>query len=274
MAGIKVDQFEIFKIGTDIIKMSDWDLTISKDKAMSLNMLVSLFDSQMFDLIKQILTERNITPPKKDYTKYVLSLVNDGKSHNKKDFRRALKGFKVNGVEFKRFVGTTGGLKGNSVIFVNSSILDELNRRCECGRNKELPVIPAKYEAYKALTCSASQKICEPNGILVVSDNIIPITTDVIDIDEGENGEPIVAYKKIDTENNASDGFNLCTYDYMKRISESLGLHYVTSGICARNAYCKGMIYAFPIVEFCEKYLGSYYVTDIWGIQLMLEQLI
>ena len=60
MAGIKVDQFEIFKIGTDIMKMSDWDLTISKDKAMSLNMLVSLFDSQMFELIKQILTERNI----------------------------------------------------------------------------------------------------------------------------------------------------------------------------------------------------------------------
>ena len=265
MAGIKVDQFEVFKIGTDIIKMSDWDLTISKDKAMSLNMLVSLFDSQMFELIKQILTERNIKPPKKDYTKYVLSLVNDGKSRSKKDFKRALKGFKVNGVEFKRFVGTTGGLKNNSVIFVNSSILDELNRRCECGRNKDIPVIPAKYEAYKSLTCSASQKICEPNGILVVSDNIIPIQTDVIDIDEGENGEPIVAYKKIDTENNASDGFNLCTYDYMKRVSESLGLHYVTNGICARNAYCKGMIYAFPIVEFCEKYLGDYFVQDIWG---------
>lgn len=265
MAGINVKQFEVFKIGTDILKMSDWDLTISKDKAVSLNMLVSLFDSQMFDLIQQILKERNLQVPRKDYTKYVISVVNDGKSRSKKDFKRALKGFKVNGVEFKRFVGTTSGLKNNSVIFVNSSILGELNRRCECGRNVDIPVIPAKYEAYKSLTCSASQKICEPNGILVVSDNIIPITTDVIDIDESTNGEPIVAYKTIDTKNNASDGFNLCTYDYMKRVSESLGLDYVTSGVCLRNAYCKGMLYAFPIVEFCERYLGDYFVKDIWG---------
>ena len=51
----------------------------------------------------------------------------------------------------------------------------------------------------------------------------------------------------------------------MKKVSESLGLDYVTSGVCLRNAYCKGMLYAFPIVEFCEKYLKSYIVKDIWG---------
>lgn len=265
MAGINVRQFQVFKIGTDILKMSNWDLNISKDKAMSLNMLVSLFDSQMFELIRQILEERNLNIPKKDYTRYVISVVNDGKGKNKKDFKRALKGFKVNGVEFKRFVGTTGGLKNNSVIFVNSKILEELNRRCECGRNVDIPVIPAKYEAYKSLTCSASQRICEPNGILVVSDCLVNINTEVIDIDEGQDGEPIVAYKKVEIENNTSDGFNLCTIDYMRRVSESLGLHYVTSGVCLRNAYCKGMMYAFPIVEFCEKYLGGYIVKDIWG---------
>ena len=265
MAGINVKQFEVFKIGTDILKMANWNLTISKDKAMSLNMLVSLFDSQMFDLIQQILRERKIKVPHKDYTKYVMSVVNDGKNKTKKDFKRVIKGFKVNGIEFKRFVGTTGGLKNNSVIFVNADIIDELNRRCECGRNVELPVIPAKYEAYKSLTCSASQKICEPNGVLVVSDCLININTEVMDIDETENNEPIVAYKKIQVENNASDGFNLCTIGYMKRVSESLGLDYVTSGVCLRNAYCKGMLYAFPIVEFCEKYLKSYIVKDIWG---------
>lgn len=265
MAGINVEQFEVFKIGTDILKMANWDLTISKDKAVSLNMLVSLFDSQMFDLIQQILRERGMKVPRKDYTRYIMSVVNDGKSKAKKDFKRAIKGFKVNGVKFKRFVGTTGGLKNNSVIFVNADIIDELNRRCECGRNVDIPVIPAKYEAYKSLTCSASQKICEPNGILVVSDCLVNINTEVMDIDEGDNGEPIVAYKKIKMENNASDGFNLCTIDYMKRVSESLGLNYVTSGVCLRNAYCKGMLYAFPIVEFCEKYLGGYIVKDIWG---------
>ena len=99
MAGINVKQFEVFKIGTDILKMANWNLTISKDKAMSLNMLVSLFDSQMFDLIQQILRERKIKVPHKDYTKYVMSVVNDGKNKTKKDFKRAIKGFKVNGID-------------------------------------------------------------------------------------------------------------------------------------------------------------------------------
>ena len=35
MAGINVKQFQVFKIGTDILKMADWNLKISKDKAMS-----------------------------------------------------------------------------------------------------------------------------------------------------------------------------------------------------------------------------------------------
>ena len=85
MAGINVKQFQVFKIGTDILKMADWNLKISKDKAMSLNMLVSLFDSQMFELIRQILEERGEYIPKKDYTQYVISVVNDGKGKNKKD---------------------------------------------------------------------------------------------------------------------------------------------------------------------------------------------
>ena len=77
MAGINVRQFQVFKIGTDILKMSNWDLRISKDKAMSLNLLVSLFDSQMFDLINQILTERGIKPPKRKVTNEIYYVQNE-----------------------------------------------------------------------------------------------------------------------------------------------------------------------------------------------------
>jgi hypothetical protein len=264
--GIKFEQFDIFKINLTWLEQSDWDLKISRKEALSKKALVSLFDSQMFQHIRDILTDRNIKLPKTDYSQYVLSLVNDTKSKTR--FKNATKGFKVNGITFKRFVGTTGGLKANTVLFVNADIIDELNAKCECGRNKALKVVPAKYEAYKALTCSASQKICNPKGILVVKDNLINIKADVIYVRENEDdkdSEPIVDERTIDIENNNSDGFNLCTYDYMKRVSESLGIDYVTTGVCLRNAYCKGMMYAFPIVEFCEKYLHDYYVTDIWG---------
>lgn len=67
-------------------------------------------------------------------------------------------------------------------------------------------------------------------------------------------------------ENTVSDGFNLCTIGYMQRVAESLGLDYTPAGVCLRNAWLKGMLYPFPIIEFIEKYNGgNYFIEDIWG---------
>lgn len=43
MAGISVPQYEIFKIGTDKLKYSNWNLTITKKEAFRYQELVSLF---------------------------------------------------------------------------------------------------------------------------------------------------------------------------------------------------------------------------------------
>lgn len=202
-----------------------------------------------------------------DYTRYILSVVVEDIS----DFNRltSSEGLKVNGVTFKRFVGTTGGLKNNTLLFVNEEILDELNNRCECERDKTIPLVPAKYEAYKALTCSASQEIISPNKILVVSDCITKFKDTVINIDDTDtkSKEPkIQTLSDIDLENNGSDGYNLCTIEFMKKIANALHIDYVPSGVCLRNAWFKGMLYPFPILEFIEKYNGgNYFIKDIWG---------
>ena len=85
--------------------------------------------------------------------------------------------------------------------------------------------------------------------------------------DEKKNTEPIrTLIKQKELENTVSDGFNLCTIDYMKRVSESLNLDYIPGGVCLRNAWLKGMLYPFPILEFIEKYNnGNYFIEDIWG---------
>jgi hypothetical protein len=264
MAGIKVPQYEIFKIGTKKLKYNNWNLTINKDEAFVLGETVSLFEAQEFRLIANILNK----PIRKiDFSKYIMSVVID----NPGDFSRATnkKGIVVNGITYKRFVGTTGGLKNNTLLFVNTEVLDELNRRCECKRNKDVKLVPAKLEAYKALTCSASQPIAEPRRILVVRDCITKFIDTVINIDDSNEDirEPVMTIlENVELENNVSDGFNLCTIDYMKRVSESLGLDYVTSGVCLRNAWLKGMLYPFPIIEFIEKYNnGEYMIEDVWG---------
>ena len=67
----------------------------------------------------------------------------------------------------------------------NSQYVDELNELCDCKRDKTVPLVPAKFEAYKALTCSASQPICDPNKILVVRDCITTYYADVIYLNDG-----------------------------------------------------------------------------------------
>ena len=52
----------------------------------------------------------------------------------------------------------------------------------------------------------------------------------------------------------------------MKRVAESLGIDYVPSGVCLRNAWLKGMMYPFPIEEFAREINGGQYiVNDICG---------
>lgn len=264
MAGIKVPQYEIFKIGTKKLKYNNWDLKITKNEAFLLNETIALFEAQEFRLIAQILNK----PIKKiDFSQYIMSVVIDSPA----DFHRATskKGIIVNGITYRRFVGTTGGLKNNTLLFVNADIIDELNRRCNCKRNESVKLVPAKLEAYKALSCSASQPIIDPKRILVVRDCITKFVDTVINIDDSDEEirEPVMTIlENAELENNVSDGFNLCTIDYMRRVSESLGINYVTSGVCLRNAWLKGMLYPFPIIEFIEKYNnGNYFIKDIWG---------
>lgn len=264
MAGISVPQYEIFKIGTNKLKYSNWNLTISKKEAFKYQELISLFEAQEFRIMANKILKEDIREI--DFSKIFMQVVIDKKS----DFGRATckKGVTVNGINYRRFVGTTGGLKNNTLLFCNSQYVDKLNELCECKRNKDIPLVPAKYEAYKALTCSASQPICNPNGILVVRDCITKYFADVISLDDGvDSDEPLrTIIKDKELENNVSDGFNLCTLEYMQRVGESLGIDYTPSGVCLRNAWLKGMLYPFPIIEFIEKYNnGNYLIEDIWG---------
>ena len=269
MAGIKVPQHKIFKITTGKLKYAKWDLTMTKREAFENEELIPLFQGNIFRAISIVLKS---APERIDYSKYLIALVID----NKADFKRAnnKKGFKVNGKVFRRFVGTTGGLKGNTVLYVSEDIYDDLYKMSECGRNKDIPFVPAKLEAYRALFCSASQKIINPSKILVISDAMTKFKDTVIKLDDTGVDEPnIEVLKDYDVENNATDGFNLCTIEYMRKVQNELKLDYTPSGVCMRNAWLKGMLYPFPIKEFFDEYRpNDYMVKDIWGNEVDIRQ--
>ena len=250
---------KIFKISTERLASNNWDIKLDQKLAVRLDELVDLFDNQSFRLLDIIFKAY-----KSNLTDKVLAV----EISKKKDYARATspKGIYVNGFNFQWFVGTTGGLKNETILFVRSDLLGELDKRCECGRKKDYKLVPAKYEAYKSLTCSASLEIVEPRDVLVVSDCFVDFYDSVINIDDTNNDEPeVTILENILLKNNGSDGLNLCTPEYMQRVAEKLKLDYIPAGGCLRNAWLKGMLYVFDILDFAEKIAHTYEVKDIWG---------
>ena len=64
-------------------------------------------------------------------------------------------------------------------MFCSERIHKDLDELIECGRDKDFKIIPAKYEAYKALSASVSTPVTMPR-ILVVTDGTVTIKDKVI----------------------------------------------------------------------------------------------
>ena len=185
-----------------------------------------------------------------------------------KDYYRACKGFSINGIEYVRLLGTNGGIKNETIVFVSKRLADELRRRIDNGRDMTKELVPAKLEAYKALTCSASIPVSMPKGILVVPDCETKFLDDIVYLDDEREGEPLMELRP-NTEIclDASDGCGMILPSLARRWSEELGLDYQISGCNTRYSFEKGMVFTFDFVEFAERVAGRYIVKDAWGCE-------
>lgn len=183
-----------------------------------------------------------------------------------KDYYRACKGFSINGISYKRLLGTNGGIKNSTIVFVSERHHVELSRRIDNGRDMNKEMVPAKLEAYKALTCSASVPVSLPRGILVVHDVETTFKADTIYLDDEIGDEPVMEIRK-DTEikMDASDGYGLMLPSLAQRWSDELGLGYMMSGCNTRFSFEKGMVFTFDFVDFAENVAHCSEVVDVWG---------
>lgn len=183
-----------------------------------------------------------------------------------KDYYRACKGFSINGITYKRLLGTNGGIKNSTIVFVSERLSEELKRRVENGRDPNKELVTAKLEAYKALTCSASIPVSLPNGILVVNDAETSFTSDIVYLTDENDGEPEMTYiDNYQIELDASDGYGLMLPSLAKRWSAELGLDYVVSCCNTRYSFEKGVAITFDFIEFADKVAHRYLVKDAWG---------
>ena len=220
---------------------------------------------------KKLIHEKYKELYKTRFTPDYMMVVFDKKTH----YDRARKGFSITidgeTIQYRRFIGTANSIKKNTIIFVNVEVYDQLMWHMNNGRDMNKSLVPAKLEAYLALSCSGSIPLKEFPRIMVVKDCITnPIVPQLLHLDYTDmtKDEPVMEllYNQ-EIEVNGSDGFGLMTPEFSKKVNEELG---GDSDTCvtfnSRCAFTKGMLVPFDFVEFArQKNNGNYFVEDVWG---------
>lgn len=284
----------IYKLHSSRLRRAKWNLHLTIHQARENKELITLSDSQLLrfidDLnevtkpelrisdiktrIKMLKSEKNlsISRPRikklyekldeyqfqKDYVCVVIDSI--------KDYRKMYKdGFQINGVTYRRLLGTTGGVKTNTIIFVNEALLPELNRRIDNGRDLSKAFTPAKLEAYRSLVCSSSIPVSMPRGIVVVHDCITRFQSDIIELDDTCGEQPSMKYiEDKDIELNDSDGYGLAMPELMRRWGEDIGADYLLPGCVLRNSFCKGAVFPVDFQKFARDHQIDQ-IRDVWN---------
>lgn len=291
----------MFKLHSSRLRKAKWNLTLPITEARKNDEIIALADSQVLrwidelngiteaesrareikaDIrrlrkepnnaqnrrrIKQLYVRLDEIQFKPDY----LCIIID----REKDYYRACRGFKINGIRYQRLLGTNGGVKHNTIVFVSERHAGEIKRRIDNGRNPQYKIVPAKLEAYKALTCSASIPVSMPNGILVISDCETEFLSDIIYLNDEDDGEPVMEERRhVPVQLNESDGYGLMLPTLAMRWSNELGLDYLVSGVNTRFAWEKGMVFTFDFLDFANKVAGKYMVKDAWGNEVDIRK--
>lgn len=315
MAKQKTTQQFVFKINSTLLTKNNWDLMLPLERARRVpGLVVSLADSQILTWINQINGTTNYDSEAKRIKKEIKFLKKQPNSlENKKniadkykelynlqfkedyvsliidkpsDYERANKGFKINGLSYKRLLCTTNGVKTSTVVYASeksiivdgkkTTMVQELRRRIDNGRNMNEPLVPAKLSAYEALCASNSIPVSWPKGIIIVKDCIIDFKSDVINItDKPGEKEPSVEFlENQDVSNNCSDGCSMMLPSLARKWNGELTGDYEheLGGCNLRCAWTKGMAFPFDYIRFAEEVMGAsdenperYFIEDVWG---------
>ena len=220
---------------------------------------------------KKLINEKYKELYKTRFTPDYMMVVFDKKTH----YDRARKGFSITidgeTIQYRRFIGTANSIKKNTIIFVNVEVYDQLMWHMNNGRDMNKALVPAKLEAYLALSCSGSIPLKDFPRIMVVKDCITnPIIPQLLHLDytDMSKDEPVMEllYDQ-EIEVNGSDGFGLMMPEFSKKVNEELGGDPDTCvTFNSRCAFTKGMLVPFDFVEFAkQKNNGNYFVKDVWG---------
>ena len=286
----------IYKLNSTYLDMNDYEVNIAlDDAARNSEIVISIGHSQLIKWIEELThTEDNYLKAEqvRKEIKYLKSLGNT--KENKKNikhkydelyslqfepnlvsiefdkknhFNQCCQHLIINGKPFRRLYGTPGGLKMSTVLFIACDLYEPIYKKITNDRNLSLEYTPAKLEAYMALTSSTSNAVSWPN-MIVVKGTTTKFKSDVIEVRDGiESNDPIVEeIKDKDMEIEINDGCGIMTPEYSRKINyEATGDDEIASGVCARCAFFKGMLFTFDFKDFAANIANKNVIIDAWG---------
>ena len=293
-----LNQRYCYKITSSFLKRNGYDLKLDDiKKGMKDRNIVGIGDSEAYRAIRRI----THSPYDEDYINHIkedIAVIEKKNKIGKVDHRKLLQlreekriaslepsicnvicesdkqydylsknGFKINGKQYTLLLGTTGGIKNNTVMFCTKEIYDKLYEFILNGADMRVPMIPSKLMAYMALTFSSSTPVTNTDKILVVKDVETQFKAPVTYIkwDDDEEEPSVEQLDNYDVVLNACDGCGMITPELAYQWSKDLQLDYDCPAFCVRNSWVKGMLTAFDFKKYCKEVIGKEEVVDVWG---------
>ena len=300
-------QFSIMKLESKYLKSKKNDVVLTYSQAKANGMIVGLSDGEMLRIIRRITGKEvdmnrvaDLYKERQFIKKQSDSKENSKKIHaiqkeidnsmfmpeyvtvkmvNEKQYEKIHKdGFYItlDGVRrhYRRLACSASQGRVSTVTFCDSSILDKVMEICENGRDVNVPLVPAKYNAYFGLYLSSSEVVSKPR-FCVVPDFENEREVRVNYVTETEGGEDdLVELRDMVLKFNRTDGMGLISPKFAKIWSQDLNVTYTPAQFCIRQSWTKGMLTVFDFHDFCEKKNGgNYEATDVWGNKVNLRDI-
>lgn len=287
----KLQQFYVLKFNSSRLKKCNYNIKIDIKTARKNDEIISLGDNQVlrsirkikgrnidFDFINGLFKERRKLTRKRNcienkrrirqidkdidnllFIPEYVSVVIDKHSHYKQMIKNK---FKVNGKTFVRLLCGAGNARRNTVFFVQEDIYDELDKILQNG-HKPLKITESKYNAYYALSNSATYSVSEPR-VCVVPDKEIQMIKKVDWVTESEPDD-IIEEQDRELTFNLWDGMGICSPELAEKWAEDLELDYTPCSFCIRNYFVKGMVCVFDFHKFSREVANKHIIIDLYG---------
>lgn len=296
---ISQQQFYIYKFSSNRIKKSNYDINININDARKNGELITINQNQVImslfnlqgrkfdkDCINNLFLEkRKIKNRSASFENYQKILEIENKINEilfvpeivsvvmtkKNQYNDLIKNsFYINNYKYSRLLCGAGHARHNTVIFVREDYEKSLKEILNNG-HKDIEMIPAKFNAYFALSFSGIVPVSEPY-FCVVPDYEIQRTERVDYIEEYNRKIDVKEIDKL-LNFNIFDGEGLISPRLAKIWAKDLGIDdYIPSAFIIRNSFLKGCVCTFDFHKFIDE-SGKHITKDVWGNPVNLRDM-